>query len=111
VDKLEVYKLSDNFQVVEVNLLLVFNPNHLGQVDMIEFNVSERFLLEASNLFSDNDLLEVNKGVLSFDIFLFRALVVSVFVDSLLHDLIFEIVEVGKSLQLVILKWLTLESW
>ena len=70
--ELEVYQLSGDLKVVEVNLVFILNPDHFGQMDVIEFDIPERLFLEASDFLADDDFLEIDKRVLGFNIlFLF----------------------------------------
>jgi hypothetical protein len=60
-DELEINNLSNSLKVVEVNLVVWLDAENACQMLVVEVNVEESALLNISDLFSDDDLLEINK--------------------------------------------------
>jgi hypothetical protein len=60
-DELEINNLSNSLKVVEVNLMVWLDAENACQMLVVEVDVEESALLNISDLFSDDDLLEINK--------------------------------------------------
>jgi hypothetical protein len=60
-DELEINNLSNSLKVVEVNLVVWLDAENACQMLVVEVDVEESALLNISDLFSDDDLLEINK--------------------------------------------------
>jgi hypothetical protein len=60
-DELEINNLSNSLKVVEVNLVVWLDAENACQMLVVEVDVEESALLNISDLFSDDNLLEINK--------------------------------------------------
>lgn len=72
--KLEVDDFSHSLKVVEAKMLIIFNKHYSCQVLVIEINSSESILKDISDLFTNDNFLEVNKRVLDLNIFVSKYL-------------------------------------
>lgn len=68
-DELEINNLSNSLKVVEVNLVVWLDAENACQMLVVEVDVEESALLNISDLFSDDNLLEINKWMFNLNIF------------------------------------------
>lgn len=85
---------------------IILDVEDAGQVLVIEIDSSETILLDVPDFLSDDDFLEINHGMLHFDILLIEHFVcivvvvlhspshVWVFLHNLCNDFLFGVVEV-----------------
>lgn len=73
-DELEVNNFSHGFEVVKIEILLVFDVEDAGEMVVIEVNLAVIVLLDISDLFTNDDFGEVDRTVLNFNVSLFELL-------------------------------------
>lgn len=69
--ELEIDDLSDSFKVIEVQVIVVFDPENTSQVIVVEVYVSVVVFLDVPDLLSNDDFGEVDRRVFYLHVFLF----------------------------------------